>query len=128
VAQIAVYRDDSLEQRGRISELTPSDMRDALSHRYNHLAPAIADGLRDGQGLLPESDGLVVVANGLAMVRQESEDPREPALIAELPCEHFRLVEVLCHTRSITERLERVPKSEVGVDGLFQSLTVPSTP
>src|SRR5258708_33771148 len=103
-------------------------MRHTLSHRYNHLAPAFADGSRDGQGLLPESDRLVVVANGLALVRPGREHPREPGLVAELPCEPFRLVDVLSHTRPIAQRLERRPKGELRVAGLLRPRAGPRLP
>jgi len=62
----------------------------------------IAEGARDTQGLLPESDGLVVVASDQALVRDEGGDPPEPVLVAERPGEHLRLVEVVPHARPIT--------------------------
>jgi hypothetical protein len=48
--------------------------------------------LRDIQGLLPESDGLVVVASQQALDHHEGGDPREPALVAERPGEPLGFV------------------------------------
>jgi len=91
-------------------------VRPAQKVRRDHLGRAIAEGARDVQGLLSESDGLVVVASGLALVHHEGGDPRESVLVAERPGEHLRLVEGLPHASPI-ERLERVPEVDVDVDG-----------
>ena len=89
----------------------------AQNDRCDHLDRAIAEGSRDAQGLLPESDGLVVVASDQALVHHEGGDPREPVLVAERPGERLRLVEVLPHARPIAEREERVPEVDADVDG-----------
>ena len=69
------------------------------------------------QGLLPESDGRVVVASGPALGHHEGGDPPEPVRVAERPGEPLRLVEVLPHAHPLAEREERVPKVDVEVDG-----------
>jgi putative ABC transport system substrate-binding protein len=66
-----------------------------------------------GEGLLPESEGLVVVPRVQALDHHEGDDPREPVLVAERPGEHLRLVEVVPHARQIAERVERVPEVDV---------------
>ena len=117
VAQVALERDVPLEEGDRISELAPGGVRHAQKGRGDHLDRAIAKGLRDAQGLLPESDGLVVVARVQALDHHEGGDPPEPALVAERPGQHLSLVEVVRHARPIAEREERVPEVEPDVDG-----------
>jgi len=67
-AQGTLERDVPLEEDERVVELAPSDVRYAQKGRGDHLDRAIAESARDVQGLLPESDGPVVVA-GLFEVR-----------------------------------------------------------
>ena len=92
-------------------------MRDAQVGRCDHFDQAIAESSRDAQGLLPESDGLVVVTSDHAQVHHEGGDPPEPVRVAEPPGQHLRLVEVVRHARPIAEREERVPEVDVNVDG-----------
>ncbi len=62
VAQVALERDVPLEEGGCVAELAPGDVRLAQEGRCDHLDRAIAEGSRDAQGLLSESDSLAVVA------------------------------------------------------------------
>src|SRR6185295_5267419 len=117
VAQVALERDVPLEEGGRLAELAPGGVRPAEKGRGDHLDRAITEGSRDTQGLLAESDGLVVIASGQALVHHEGGDPPEPVLVAERPGEPLRLVEVVYHARPIAERDERVPEVDVDVDG-----------
>jgi hypothetical protein len=117
VAQVVLERDVPLEEGGRGAELAPDGVRHAQKGRRDHLDRTIAEGSRDAQGLLAESDGLVVVASDQALDHHEGGNPREPVLVAERPGQHLRLVEVLPHARPITERVERVPEVDVDVDG-----------
>src|SRR3989442_13943252 len=63
VARVALERDVPLEERSRVAKLAPGGVRQAQMGRWGHLDRAIAEGAPDTQGLLPESDGLVVVAS-----------------------------------------------------------------
>jgi hypothetical protein len=65
----------------------------------------------------PDLTALVVVATDQALDHHEGGDPREPALVAERPGEHFRLVEEVLYARPIAKRLERAPEVQVDVDG-----------
>ena len=103
-AQVALERDVPLQQGGRGAELAPGDARHAQIQRCDHLDRAIAEGARDGEGLLAEPDGLVVVASGQALVHHEGGDAPDPVLVAERPGEHLRLVQVLPYARPIAER------------------------
>jgi len=116
--QVALERGDvPLEQGGRVAELAPGNVRDAQVGRCDHLDRAIAESPPDRQGLLPESDGLVVIAGDHALGRHEGGDPREPVLVAERPGEQLRLVEVLPRGRQIAERPQGVSEVDANVDG-----------
>ena len=97
VAQVALERDVPLEQGGRRAELAPDGVRRAKKGCCDHLDRAIAEGSPDAQRLLPESDGLVVVASAQALDHHEGSDPREPVLVTERPGQHLGLVEVVPH-------------------------------
>jgi hypothetical protein len=85
VAQVTLECDVPLEEGSRVPERALGSVRHAQKGGRDHLDRAIAEGPRDGQGLLAESDGLVVVASGQALVRHEGGDPPEPVLVAECP-------------------------------------------
>src|SRR5262245_65429464 len=117
MAQLALERDVPLEQDGRVAELAPDGVRSSQVGRRDHLDRAIAEGSGEAQGFLPESDGPVVVAGGLALAHHEVGDQPEPVLVAEHPRESLGLAEVLAHARPLAERKERVPEVKPGVDG-----------
>ena len=98
-------------------------MRLAQKGCRDDLDRAIAEGLPDAQGLLAESDGLVVLASDQPLVHHEGGNPRAPVLVAERPGQHPRLVEMLRHARPIAEREERVPEVYADVDGQLGRLS-----
>ena len=61
-AQVALERDVTLEEGGRIAEFAPGGVRHAQKGRGDHLDRAIAEGSRNAEALLPEPDRVVVVA------------------------------------------------------------------
>ncbi len=116
VAQVALERGVPFEQGDRLPKLAEGRVRHAQEGRGHHGRP-IAEGSREGEGLLPKSDPLGVVAAVQALDHHERRDPRESVLVAERPRQHLRLAEVLPHARSLIEGKERVPEFEVNVDG-----------
>jgi hypothetical protein len=93
-------------------------VRHAQKGRGDHLDRAIAERPREAQGLLPESDGPVVVASGPALAHHEGGDPAESVRVAaERPGVPLRRAEVLPHARQLAERGKRVPEVDVEVDG-----------
>ena len=117
VAQVALEGDVPLEETDCLAELTPRHMRLAEKGRGDHFAGAIVENSRETQRLLAESDGAVVVASIQALDHHERGDPPEPELIAELPGQHLRLVEVFPHARRFADWAECVPDVDVQVDG-----------
>src|SRR5262249_6338980 len=110
-----------LEQGGRLAELPPAVQRHAQKGRRDRLCRAIAESTRKAQGLLPESDAIVPLADTQALIQPEGGDPCESVRVAERPGEHLRLLEGLPHPHKI-KGLERVPDVEVDVDGQLSSL------
>src|SRR5215813_14285792 len=117
VAQVALERDVPLKEGDRVAELAPGGVRHAQEGRGDHLDRAIVEGARDTQGLLPESDGVVVVASDQALARHEGGDPREPALVTERSGESLRLAEEIPHARRIAEREEQIAEVDADIDG-----------
>jgi hypothetical protein len=122
VAKVTLERGVPLQQWNCVAELAPGDVRHAQQGHGKHLDRAIAEGAREAQGLLSESEGPVVVARGPALAHHESRDPCEPVRVAERPGEALRLVEVLPHARPLAERDERVPQVDAEVDGQLRRL------
>src|SRR5262249_13985484 len=109
VARVALERDVRLEDGDRLAELPPSAGHHAKRAGGNGIERAIAKGPCDAQSLLPESEGLSVVATDQVQVPHEVSDPREPMLVTQRSGQHLRLVQMLAHPHSIAEREARVP-------------------
>jgi hypothetical protein len=117
VAEVALDRDVPLEEGGCLAELAPGGVGQPQQGRRDHFDRAIAKGARETQGLLPESDGPIVVAHDPALAHHERGDPPEPVRVAEGPGEPLRRVEVLPHARPLAEREEGVLEVDAEVDG-----------
>src|SRR5215831_13601355 len=97
IAEVALQRDVPLEKGDRLAEFTSAGVRHAQERRGDHLDRAIAKGLGNAKRLLAESDGLGALTSPEALDHHEGCDPGKPALVAERPGQHLRLVEVLPH-------------------------------
>src|SRR5215470_5849045 len=104
VAQVALERDDPLEEGGRVAELAARGMRWTQVDRCDDLDRAIADGSRDAQSFLPESDCFVVATVGHALIHHEVDDPPEPVIVTQRPGEPLGLAQVFLHARPFAER------------------------
>ena len=58
-AQVALERDVSLEEGGRVAELAPGGVREAQKGCGDHLDRAIAEGARDAQASWPNLTALL---------------------------------------------------------------------
>src|SRR5262249_19679919 len=85
VAQIRLKGDIVLKKNLRLGELPLGGVRSRQIGRGDHLDRLIAEGARDAQSLLSESDGLVVVASEQALGHQEAGDPRQPMAVIRSP-------------------------------------------
>src|SRR6516162_7009851 len=122
VSQIAFERGVVLEEDGRLTKLSPREVRPSNKGSCDCLDRAISEGPRDGEGLSSKSEGPVVVASGQALDHHKGGDSREPVLIAERPGEHLRLMEVISHAPIFAKLDERVPQINVDVDALLRRL------
>src|SRR5262245_5240120 len=113
IAQVALEGGVPFEEGGRLAELALGEVRLAKSGRSEHLDRAITEGARDGEGLLPEPGGRVVVAREHALIGHGAGYPPEPLLVAERPGEPLRLAEMLAHSLPLAEPEERVSEVQM---------------